>query len=312
MRKVRVVDSHTAGEPTRVVIAGGPDLGGGTMAERRDRFREHHDEFRRAVVNEPRGGAAVVGALLLPPLDPANTAGVVFFNNIGYLGMCGHGTIGVVTTLHHLGRLDHGPVRLETPVGLVRAEELPDGRVAVRNVVSYRSRAGVAVDVPGHGTVVGDVAWGGNWFFLTDRAPCELRLSNVPALSEFTEDVRAALVSNGVTGEAGAAIDHIEISGPPERPENSGRNFVRCPGGAYDRSPCGTGTSAKLAALIADGRLAPGEVWRQEGILGTVFEGVAETAPHGIVPRITGAAYITAEADLVFDERDPLCYGVPT
>jgi 4-hydroxyproline epimerase len=311
MRKVRVIDSHTAGEPTRVVVEGGPDLGRGSVADRLDRLRSDHDRFRRALVTEPRGGDTIVGALLLPPEDPAHTAGVVFFNNVGYLGMCGHGTIGVVTTLDYLGRLDGGPVRLETPVGLVEAARHPDGRVSFRNVPSYRNRAGVEVPVPGHGTVVGDVAWGGNWFFLTDTAPCELRRSRVRELTEYTEAVRAALARIGVTGDRGAPIDHIELSGPPEHAENSGRNFVLCPGGAYDRSPCGTGTSAKVAALVEDGRLAIGATWRQEGILGTTFDAVAEPAPRGIVPRITGTAYVTAESELVLDERDPLCYGVP-
>jgi 4-hydroxyproline epimerase len=311
IRKVRVIDSHTAGEPTRVVIEGGPDLGDGPVARRLDLLRTRHDDFRRAVVTEPRGGDPIVGALLLPPEDPAHTGGVLFFNNVGYLGMCGHGTIGVVTTLAYLGRLDGDPVRLETPVGLVEAERGPDNRVSFRNVPSFRSRANIAVEVPGHGRIVGDVAWGGNWFFLTDQAPCELRRSRVRELTEFTEAVRAALARSGVTGDGGAPIDHVEVSGPPERAENSGRNFVLCPGGAYDRSPCGTGTSAKVAALVEDGRLAIGARWRQEGILGTTLDAVAEPAPRGIVPRITGTAYVTAESELVLDERDPLCYGVP-
>jgi 4-hydroxyproline epimerase len=306
-----VVDSHTAGEPTRVVVAGGPDLGTGPMEVRRDRFRSEHDAFRRALVTEPRGSETVVGALLLPPADPTHTTGLIFFNNAGYLGMCGHGTIGVVTTLAYLGRLDGRPVSLETPVGTVEAELRGDGRVSFRNVASYRTRAGIELDVPGYGPVVGDVAWGGNWFFLTDHAPVELSVRRARELTEFTETVRAALARAGITGEDGAPIDHVEVSGPAERPENDGRNFVLCPGGAYDRSPCGTGTSAKLAALVAEGRLAPGTTWRQEGILGTVFEAVAEPAARGIVPRITGAAYLTADSELLLDERDPLCYGVP-
>ncbi len=311
MRTVRVVDSHTAGEPTRVVVDGGPDLGTGPMAARRDRFRDEHDDFRRALITEPRGAESGVGALLLPPSDPTHTAGLIFFNNAGYLGMCGHGTIGVVTTLAYLGRLDGRPVTLETPVGTVTAERATDGGVSFRNVESFRTRAGVALEVPGYGRVVGDVAWGGNWFFLTDHAPVELSVHRVPELTAYTGAVRAALARAAVTGEDGAPIDHIEVSGPAGRPENDSRNFVLCPGGAYDRSPCGTGTSAKVATLVASGRLAPGTPWRQEGILGTVFEAVAERSPRGIVPRITGTAYLTADAQLLLDERDPLCYGVP-
>lgn len=310
--RVRVVDSHTEGEGTRVVVAGGPDLGTGPLSERRDRFRASHDAFRRALVSEPRGSDSVVGALLGLPEDPAHTAGVVFFNNVGYLGMCGHGTIGLIVTLHHLGRLDPGRAMIDTPVGPVETELGGDGRVTVANVPSFRTRAGAAVDVPGFGAVVGDVAWGGNWFFLTETAPAELRLKNVGVLTDFCRAVAASLVRNGVTGEDGTRIDHIELTGPPERTENDGRNFVLCPGGAYDRSPCGTGTSAKLACLVADGRLKPGAVWRQEGILGGVFEARADPLPRGIRPHITGTAYITGEAELLLDERDPFCYGVPT
>jgi 4-hydroxyproline epimerase len=311
VRRVRVIDSHTAGEPTRVVVDGGPDLGDGPIAARRDRFRSEHDEFRRALVREPRGSEIVVGALLVPPVDPAHTTGLIFFNNAGYLGMCGHGTIGVVVTLGYLGRLDGRPVTIETPVGTVDAELRPDGRVSFRNVPSYRSRAGVDVHVPGYGHVVGDVAWGGNWFFLTDHAPVELSPRRVTELTQYTKAVRDALAQAEVCGEDGTPIEHVEVSGPAVRPENDGRNFVLCPGGAYDRSPCGTGTSAKVAALVADGRLRPGATWRQEGILGTVFEAVAEPAPRGVVARITGAAYLTADAQLLLDARDPLRFGVP-
>jgi 4-hydroxyproline epimerase len=308
---VRVVDSHTAGEPTRVVIEGGPDLGDGPIAGRRDRLRDRFDEFRRAVVAEPRGSDPLVGALLLPPEDPAHSSGLIFFDNAGYLGMCGHGTIGVVTTLHHLGRLEGARATLETPVGPVEAERHPDGRVSFRNVASYRTRAGVSVPVPGGGTVNGDVAWGGNWFFLTDQRPCALDRAHWRELTAYCDTIRTALARQGVTGEDGAPIEHVELSGPPVRSENSGRNFVLCPSGAYDRSPCGTGTSAKLATLVADGRVAPGEVWRQEGILGTVFEAVAEPAQRGVTPRITGAAFVTADSELLLDDSDPLCYGAP-
>ncbi len=310
-RRVRVIDSHTEGEPTRVVVEGGPPLGEGSMASRRDRFRDQHDDFRRAVVNEPRGNDTIVGALLLAPADPAHTTGLIFFNNVGYLGMCGHGTIGVVTTLDYLGRLPARRASLETPVGVVDAELRDDRRVTFRNVPSYRTRKNVEVEVPGFGPVLGDVAWGGNWFFLTDHAPFDLTRRYARELTDFSEAILAALARAGVTGEDLAPIEHVEISGPAQRSENHARNFVLCPGGAYDRSPCGTGTSAKLAALVEDGKIALGEVWRQEGVLGTVFEAVAEPAPRGIVPRITGAAYLTADSELLLDERDPLRDGVP-
>jgi 4-hydroxyproline epimerase len=310
--RVHVIDSHTEGEPTRVVVHGGPDLGTGPIAERRDRFRARHDSFRRAIVGEPRGGVPWVGALLCPPTSASHSTGIVFFNRAEFLGMCGHGTIGVVATLAHLGRVKVGRSTLETPVGDVAVELAPDGRVAFWNVPSYRSRAGVRVEVPGYGPVVGDVAWGGNWFFLIDGSPAEIRVPRAEALTQYCWAVRKSLEREGITGTNGAPIDHIELSGPPERSDHDARNFVLCPDGAYDRSPCGTGTSAKMACLVADGRLAEGRPWRQEGILGGVFEGVAERVGPGIVPRISGRAFLTAESDLLFDPRDPFREGSPS
>ncbi|MCI4342549.1 MAG: proline racemase family protein [Thermoplasmata archaeon] len=310
MQRVHVVDSHTAGEPTRVVLSGGPDLGTGSIEHRLLRFRELHDEFRRSVVQEPRGSGAVVGALVVPPDRPKSTAGVIFFNNAGYLGMCGHGTIGLVATLAHTGQIRPGRHTIETPVGTVEAELHAVGDVSVRNVACRRTRTGVEVEVPGYGPVVGDIAWGGNWFFLSEGAPCDLTLANVEPLTAYTKAIRAALDWGRITGSDGATVDHIEISGPPARAENQSRNFVLCPGGEYDRSPCGTGTSAKVACLMADGRLRDGQVWRQEGILGTVFEVRADRVGDELRPRIRGSAYITGEGDLLFDSRDPFVEGV--
>jgi 4-hydroxyproline epimerase len=311
LRRVRVIDSHTEGEPTRVVLSGGPELGDGSLEERLQRFHSRFDHFRRAVVTEPRGGEPVVGALLLTPDHASSATGVVFFNNVGYLGMCGHGTIGVVATLAHLGRWGSGRRTIDTPVGPVWAEHHGGGKATFWNVPSFRTRARVPVEVPGYGKVVGDVAWGGNWFFIVDRSPLELRLENAPALTRYCLAVAAALVRHRVTGTDGEKIEHVELCGPPARGENHSRNFVLCPGGAYDRSPCGTGTSAKMACLVADRLLEPGEPWRQEGILGGVFEGRAEPLPDGIRPRITGHAYLMGEGDLLFDDRDPFRYGVP-
>jgi proline racemase len=295
-----------------LVLSGGPDLGGGPIVERRERLRARHDEFRRAIVTEPRGSGIGVGALLLPPVDPSHRAGVVFFNNAGYLGMCGHGTIGVVASLQHLGQLATGRHRFETPVGLVDTELRADGSVAIDNVVSYRLRADVSVNVPEYGTVSGEIAWGGNWFFLTERLPAELRRANVPELHRFATAVRGALDRDGIRDGDGGPIEHVELSGPPRDPRHHGRNFVLCPGGEYDRSPCGTGTSAKLACLVAAGRLRAGETWFQEGILDGVFECSVATADGGIRPRIAGRAHVTGEGDLVLDDADPLRFGVPS
>lgn len=312
MHGIDYIDSHTAGEPTRVVTSGFPDLGGGDMRQRLERLRSRHDRWRRAVVLEPRGSDTVVGALLLAPEDPDACAGVIYFNNIGYLGMCGHGTIGVVRTLWHLGRIGPGRHRLETPVGTIGVELLEDGRVAIDNVESHRLAANVALDVPGHGRIHGDVAWGGNWFFITGDCPHPLELAHRRELTAYATAVRAALVAAGVTGRDGAEIDHVEITAPSPDASADARNFVLCPGLAYDRSPCGTGTSAKLACLAADGRLAPGETWRQAGILGTVFEASYRSGAHGVMPRITGRAFVTAEGRLLVDDDDPLGWGFDT
>ncbi|MDB5308961.1 MAG: 4-hydroxyproline epimerase [Gemmataceae bacterium] len=312
MNRIQVIDSHTGGEPTRVIVGGGPDLGAGPVAARARVFRERFDPFRSCVVNEPRGSDVLVGAMLCEPHDPGCAAGVIFFNNVGLIGMCGHGAIGLVVTLAHMGRIGPGDHRIETPVGVVTATLHPDGRVTVRNVPSYRHRTGVRVDVPGYGPVTGDVAWGGNWFFLVADHREDLRAGAVDQLTGVTRAVRKALEATGVTGANGGVIDHIELFGPPADPANSARNFVLCPGGAYDRSPCGTGTSAKLACLAADGKLRPGEVWRQESIIGSVFEGTIEpTAEPGVVvPSITGSAFVTAEATLLVDPADPFRDGI--
>jgi 4-hydroxyproline epimerase len=312
MKRIEIIDSHTGGEPTRVVIAGGPELGTGTLAQRRERFRTQFDAYRRAIVCEPRGSDVIVGALLCPPTDPACVAGVIFFNNVGYLGMCGHGTIGVAATLGYLGRIGAGRHVLDTPVGHVSMEY--DGRASttLENVASYRLAAGVKVDVAELGEVIGDVAWGGNWFFLVQNLREALELANVARLSRVTKLIRAALRANGITGVDGAEIDHIELFGPPRDPRNHSRNFVDCPGGAYDRSPCGTGTSAKLACLAADGKLRAGDIWRQESILGSVFTASYRPDDDRIVPRISGEAYVTAATTLLIDDADPFAWGCPS
>jgi 4-hydroxyproline epimerase len=308
---VNVIDSHTEGEPTRVVISGGPDLGAGSLTDRLERFRRDFDRFRTAVICEPRGSEAVVGALLCEPVSPQSTAAVIFFNEVGYLGMCGHGTIGVVTTLAHLGQIGPGQHRLETPVGTVTTRLYEDGRVSVCNVPSYRLRAAVPVEVPGYGRLTGDIAWGGNWFFLIARHPFEVSLANRAQLVAAAIAVRSALIAAGITGEGGAGIDHIEFFGPPLSAASSSRNFVLCPGTSFDRSPCGTGTSAKMACLHADGELAAGQSWIQEGILGTFFEGkISECANGRVHPTITGRAWITAESRLLFQSDDPFVDGI--
>lgn len=311
-RRVRVIDSHTGGEPTRVVLSGGPDLGKGPFTERLKRFRAEHDSFRSAVVNEPRGSDVIVGALLCEPTDPKCVAGVIFFNNVGYLGMCGHGTIGLIVTLSFLNKIAPGEHHIETPVGTVSAVLHPNGEVTVNNVPSYRLAANVVVEVPGYGQVRGDVAWGGNWFFLVREHAMELSLKKIEELTNFTWAIRLALREQGITGTGDQEIDHVELFAPSNLPEVDSKNFVLCPGKAYDRSPCGTGTSAKLACLYADGKLKEGHVWKQESIVGSVFQGSVTVRDGKVYPSIRGAAHVNAEAELIFDSKDPFCLGIRT
>jgi 4-hydroxyproline epimerase len=308
--RIEVVDSHTAGEPTRCVLAGGPDLGREPLAKRVERLQRDHDYLRRAILCEPRGSDVVVGAWVLPPDTADCAAAVIFFNNAGYLGMCGHGVIGVAVTLAHLGRIAPGRHRIQTPVGVVGVELHSANSATIENVEAYRHAAGARVHVPGYGAVSGDVAWGGNWFFLVGDYPFRMTLEHVEVMTDFTWAIRKALAAEGVTGADGAEIDHVELFGAPHDEANDSRNFVLCPGKAYDRSPCGTGTSAKMACLVADGKLAEGEAWRQEGILGTVFEGRVRVRDGRVVPSITGSAYVTAEATLLFDAADPFRAGI--
>jgi 4-hydroxyproline epimerase len=310
VQRVRIIDSHTGGEPTRLVLAGGPDLGNGTVANRLKRLRSDYDWFRSAVVNEPRGSDVIVGALLCEPFDRSCATGAIFFNNVGYLGMCGHGTIGLIVSLAHIGRIGIGNHRVETPVGIVTAILHQNGEVTVSNVPSYRKAAKVAVDVPGYGSVCGDIAWGGNWFFLIEKHGLEVTLKNVEELTAFTWAVRQALHDSGITGDNEQEIDHIELFAPSRIPGVNSKNFVLCPGKAYDRSPCGTGTSAKLACLYADGKLRQAEVWRQESLVGSVFEGSIEVRDEIVYPRIKGSAFISGEGELVLDPRDPFCNGI--
>ena len=309
MKKIQILDSHTGGEPTRLVLGGFPDLGTGSMAERRALLAAQHDAWRAATVLEPRGNDVIVGALLCKPADPANTAGVIFFNNTGYLGMCGHGTIGLVASLAYLGRIAPGEHRIETPVGTVTTTLHEDGSVSVRNVPAYRLHHQLAIEVPGHGRVVGDVAWGGNWFFLVSDHGQRVASDNLEALTAYTCAVQQALKDQGIRGDDGGEIDHIELFA--DDGEADSRNFVLCPGRAYDRSPCGTGTSAKVACLAADGKLQPGQVWRQASIIGSQFEASYALQEDGkVIPTLRGRAYMSAEATLLIEDSDPFAWGI--
>ena len=310
---MQVIDSHTEGEPTRLILSGGPDLGSSPLAERRKIFATDHDRFRTASICEPRGSDAMVGALLCDATDTTCTAGLIFFNNSGYLGMCGHASIGAAVSLHHLGRIGLGLHRIETPVGIVSVMLSDPHTARIENVASYRLHESISLDVPGLGRVSGDVAWGGNWFFLTADLPCALESRNIASLSSAASAIKEALGAQGITGREGAAIDHIEFFGPAQSGGADGRNFVLCPGGAYDRSPCGTGTSAKLACLAAAGNLLPGEIWVQESIIGSRFRAHYRRGEDGqVIPSITGRAFVCGESSLHFDPGDPFVDGIPS
>ncbi len=311
--RVEVIDSHTEGEPTRVVISGGPDLGSGTIAEKLAIFRTRFDSFRSAIVNEPRGNDAMVGALVLPPAKPSSVCGVIFFNNVGVLNSCGHGTIGLAVTLAHLGRIGPGKHIIETPVGDVAVLLSADGLVCLENVASFLHRRGTEISIQFEGkaqVVRGDIAWGGNWFYLTETALVPVLPANIDRLTSLAWTIRQSLESQGITGAQGGQIDHVEIFGPATRSDCDSKNFVLCPGKAYDRSPCGTGTSAKLACLHAAGKLELGKKWRQESIIGSAFTGWLRKDGNDLIPSICGNAHICGESTLLLDPSDPFVNGI--
>lgn len=320
MNSISIIDSHTGGEPTRLILDGGPQLGSGPLAQRLRRFEQEFDHLRSATVCEPRGSDVIVGAMLVEPDASDCSAGLLFFNNTGYLGMCGHGLIGCVVSLAHLGQLGLGKHRIDTPVGVVQAELHDAHSVTIWNVPAYRHQSRVTVEVPGIGPIMGDIAWGGNWFFLINQHGQTLDINNVTELTDFCWRVRQALEAAGLCGANGAIIDHVELFGPPHTDTGTdtgaqadSRNFVLCPGRAYDRSPCGTGTSAKLACLAADGKLAPGVLWRQQSITGSIFTASYQTHPEHadqVLPCIRGQAYVTARTQLLLDPQDPLVWGI--
>ncbi|HLA87511.1 MAG TPA: proline racemase family protein [Anaerolineales bacterium] len=324
MKRIPFLDSHTGGEPTRLIETPPFDLGTGSVAEKLSRLKADHDDFRTTVLNEPRGSDVLVGALLVEPADPTCQFGVIYFNNVGYLGMCGHGTIGLIASLAYLGKVKPGIIRVETPVGVVEAtlhptdsplllgegsgvrSEYPN-RVSVKNIPAYRHLTHIPVTVDGK-TVHGDVAWGGNWFFLCHDHGMDVNMSNLEALTDFSWRVREQLIANGIIGANGAEIDHVELFA--STPDADSKSFVLCPGKAYDRSPCGTGTSAKLACLYADGKLQVGQTWKQQSVVGSIFEGSIQLDGDKIIPTITGEAWVMAEGVILVDDRDPFANGI--
>lgn len=313
---MHVIDSHTEGEPTRVILSGGPDLGSGSLAERANILATEHQEFYRSVVSEPYGQEAMVGVMLVEPVNSECVAGVVYFDAASVIGMCGHGTIGVAVTLAHMGKIDIGTHKIETPVGIVEVTLSNQNTVTVKNVDSYRTQKRVSVDVKGIGNVVGDIAYGGNWFFLVDDSPTPVLPNNIRGLTEAGIAIREAIHAQGITGENNGIIDHIVLYGPALTQKGHTRNFVLCPDNAYDRSPCGTASSARLACLAADKLLLAGHDIHQESTIGSSYtlsyqNTISPTSPKGsITPAITGQAFITREATLIHNPNDPLKNGI--
>ncbi|MCE9559986.1 MAG: proline racemase family protein [Armatimonadetes bacterium] len=310
MQSVEYIDSHTGGEPTRVIVSCIPVLVGNTIAEKAADFAQNHSDLRRALVCEPRGSEVLVGALLLETHDPTCDVGVIFFNNVGVLGMCGHGTIGLAETVEHLGRISTAKFRMDTPVGSVEVRRSAKGQVSLENIASRRKSTGVRVTLLDGTVVTGDIAYGGNWFFLVSDHGRNLCMERVQELTEYTMEIRNTLAAQGITGDGNAEIDHVELFAPSENADS--KNFVLCPGRAYDRSPCGTGTSAKLACLYADGKIQPGQIWRQESITGSIFEGCVSVIGGEVIPTIRGQAFVTGQGTLFLDSDDPFCWGIPT
>jgi 4-hydroxyproline epimerase len=310
-----VVDSHTIGEPTRLVLddafVAGLDLGTGSVFSRREVFRSRYDDVRRALVTDPRGVEAMVGVILVPPADPTCDLGAFYFNRVGYLDMCGHATIGLAVSLGHTGRITPGPFRMETPAGVVGVEWHGGSDASFQSVTPRRIHRGLSIRCPDGSIVTGDVATSGLWFFICRDHGLPVVPEAIPQLLERSWAIRRSLGAAGVTGDTGEVIDHIVLMGPPLDPANSARNFVLCPDGAFDRSPCGTATSALVGCLHEDVQLAEGAVWRQESILGGLYEASVRTQAGVLVPTVRGRAWITAEATLQFSADDPYRAGLP-
>lgn len=308
---MHVIDSHTGGEPTRVILDGGPDLGTGPLAQRAKLLAEQHRPFYRSIMLEPRGHTAMVGALLVEPVDPQCVTGVVYFDCEAVLGMCGHGTIGLAVTLAHLGRIGIGTHKIETPVGVIDVALSDPNTATVTNVESRRTHSAVQVNVDGLGTVTGDVAYGGNWFFIVDPSPIAIEMDNIRALSDAALAIRTATQAQGIGGDGGDPIDHVIFQEASPKSSVHSRNFVFCPDGNYDRSPCGTGSSARLACLAADGLLKPDQEIIQESVIGSSYRMSYQPGDGGaVIPKITGQAHVMAESTLLFHDNDPYKNGI--
>jgi len=320
-----VIDSHTAGHPTRIVVGGLPKVRGGSVAQKRDYIKSKMDYIRTLLCNEPRGHSCMYGAFLVEPSSEDADFGVIFFSTASYDDMCGHGTIGVATVLTEMNMVRREEptteVTFETPAGLVRVETKVVGgkvkSVSFVNVPAFLYKKDISIDVPGYGEVKGDVAFGGNWFFYVNAKEIGVRVrsENVDALAragiaiknEFNKEFDLVHPTNPNISRKLLATSIIDI---PVKNKNADQNNIVVEGKWVDRSPCGTGTSGRMAVLFAKNKLGLNEDFVNESITGETFRGrlIGETKVGeypAVVPEITGNAYITGFNHIILDPDDP-------
>ncbi len=321
------IDGHTCGNPVRLVAGGGPLLQGASMIEKRAHFLAEFDWIRTGLMFEPRGHDMMSGSILYPPTRPDCDIAILFIETSGCLPMCGHGTIGTVTMAIENGLVTPktpGVLKLDTPAGVVTAEYEQDGAhvqsVRITNIASFLHAEGLAIDCPGLGRLSVDVAYGGNFYAIVDAQPGYRDMADFSAgqLVELSPRLRRALNEryDFVHPERPEirGLSHILWTGAPTRPEAHARNAVFYGDKAIDRSPCGTGTSARMAQWAAKGRLKPGDAFVHESIIGSLFRGRVEVATHvgdkpAIIPSISGWARMTGYNTIFIDDRDPYAHG---
>jgi len=327
-RYIHAIDSHTMGEPTRVVVGGVPNIPGKTLPEKKAYLEKNMDYLRKAIMHEPRGHNDMFGSILVQPVSDEADIGIIFMDGGGYLNMCGHGTIGASTIAVETGMVPkvepYTELTLEAPAGLVKVRAtVENGKVkeiTFRNVPAFLYKQDVKINVPEIGEITLDISFGGSFFAIVDAKQLGVKIvpENATKLKDIGLKIRD-IVNKEIeiqhpTLEHIKTVDLVEIYDEPTNPEATLKNVVIFGEGQVDRSPCGTGTSAKLATLYAKGKIKEGELFVYESIIGTMFKGrVVGTTKVGdfdaVIPEITGSAYITGFNTFVIDEDDPMKYG---
>lgn len=325
--QIKVIDSHTMGEPTRIIYDGFPKLKGNTMMEKKNDLMEHYDFLRTALMLEPRGHRDMFGALLTEPVHEEAHFGVIFLESNGCLNMCGHGSIGAAAMIVETGMVEvkepYTEVVLDAPSGIIRTKvHVVEGKaveVSILNVPAFLYQQNQEIDVPGWGKIPFDISFGGSFFALvdTEKIGLSLEIENVNRITELgmalldrmKEEVEVKHPYLDIT-----TVDLVEFYGPSKNTEANMKNCVIFGNAQVDRSPCGTGTSAKIATLYTKGELKIGQEFVYESITGSLFRGeVTKEVEVGgykaVIPQITGSAYITGINQYIIDEKDPLAYG---